>query len=203
MLTRGRWLTPRRRVDWSYRHRRVARRRCLAARGVGADAPRASRLLQRQRQPRPARMPIAPTTSASRISSNTTTTPRPRASAARSRSIRSSRSRASTSRSRSSTCPISPASMKEAQAAVAADPKAPQPHYILGLIAKSENRVDDAVAEFRQVLAIDTTRPWRARQPRAAADAAPRVRRGGRAAASGGRGRARTTSPRSTTSASR
>jgi tetratricopeptide (TPR) repeat protein len=46
-------------------------------------------------------------------------------------------------------------SMKEAQAAAAADPKAPQPHYILGLIAKSENRVDDAVAELRQVLAID------------------------------------------------
>jgi Tfp pilus assembly protein PilF len=53
--------------------------------------------------------------------------------------------------------PDLPASMKEAQAAVAADAKAPQPHYILGLIAKSENRVDDAVAEFRQVLAIDTS----------------------------------------------
>ena len=46
-------------------------------------------------------------------------------------------------------------SLKEAQAASAAGPKSPQLHYVLGLIAKSENRVDDAIAELRQVLAID------------------------------------------------
>ena len=36
-------------------------------------------------------------------------------------------------------------------------PDAPQPHYVLGLIAKSENQVDDAEAAFEKVLAIDAT----------------------------------------------
>ncbi|HEY8551006.1 MAG TPA: FG-GAP-like repeat-containing protein [Vicinamibacterales bacterium] len=44
-----------------------------------------------------------------------------------------------------------------AEQAAAAAPDAPQPHYILGLIAKAENRVDDAVAAFRKVLSIDPT----------------------------------------------
>ena len=63
---------------------------------------------------------------------------------------------------------------------MAANPKAPQPHYVLGLIAKSENRVDDAVSRVQAGAGDRRQRPGRARQPRAAADAAPRVRRGGR-----------------------
>src|SRR5215213_2273937 len=41
---------------------------------------------------------------------------------------------------------------REAEKAVAADPNAPQPHYILGLIAKSQNRTDESVASFQRVL---------------------------------------------------
>jgi len=44
-----------------------------------------------------------------------------------------------------------------AKEAAAAAPDAPQPHYILGLIAKSENQPDVADAEFAKVLAIDGT----------------------------------------------
>ena len=44
-----------------------------------------------------------------------------------------------------------------AKEAAAAAPDAPQPHYILGLIAKSENQADVADAEFAKVLAIDGT----------------------------------------------
>ncbi len=47
------------------------------------------------------------------------------------------------------------ASQKEAEAAAAAAPDAPQPHYILGLIARQQNRADDAVAAFQRVLKID------------------------------------------------
>ena len=39
--------------------------------------------------------------------------------------------------------------------ALSRDPKAPQAHYILGLIARAENRFDDALAEFQKVLAVD------------------------------------------------
>jgi tetratricopeptide (TPR) repeat protein len=35
-------------------------------------------------------------------------------------------------------------------------PNAPQPHFILGLIARSQNRVDDAFASFQRVLEIDS-----------------------------------------------
>jgi Tfp pilus assembly protein PilF len=42
-----------------------------------------------------------------------------------------------------------------ANEAVKAAPDAPQPHYILGLIAKSENHVDAAQAAFSRVLQID------------------------------------------------
>jgi tetratricopeptide (TPR) repeat protein len=44
---------------------------------------------------------------------------------------------------------------REAQKAVAENPNAPQPSYILGLIAKSQNRAEDASAAFRRVLKID------------------------------------------------
>jgi tetratricopeptide (TPR) repeat protein len=44
-----------------------------------------------------------------------------------------------------------------AKEAAALAPDAPQPHYILGLIAKSENQADVADAEFAKVLAIDNT----------------------------------------------
>ena len=51
--------------------------------------------------------------------------------------------------------PDLPGSQREAQAAIALAPNAPQPHYILGLIAKTQARPDDAVAPFQQVLKID------------------------------------------------
>ncbi len=44
---------------------------------------------------------------------------------------------------------------REAEKAIAADASAPQPHYVLGLIAKSQNRADDAAAAFQRVLKID------------------------------------------------
>jgi tetratricopeptide (TPR) repeat protein len=47
------------------------------------------------------------------------------------------------------------AAQKEAEAAAAASPNAPQPAYILGLIARQQNRVEEAVAAFRRVLKID------------------------------------------------
>jgi tetratricopeptide (TPR) repeat protein len=42
-----------------------------------------------------------------------------------------------------------------AEKALAQEANAPQPHYILGLIARAENRFDDAIAEFQKVLKID------------------------------------------------
>src|ERR1043166_3913096 len=45
--------------------------------------------------------------------------------------------------------------LKEATAAAAASPDSPQPPYILGLIARQQNRTDDAVAAFQRVLKID------------------------------------------------
>jgi len=47
------------------------------------------------------------------------------------------------------------ASRAEAETAAAAAPDSPQPHYVLGLIAKQQGRVDDALASFRRVLSID------------------------------------------------
>jgi tetratricopeptide (TPR) repeat protein len=44
---------------------------------------------------------------------------------------------------------------KEMEAALALAPDALQPHYVLGLIARQENRTDDALASFRKVLAKD------------------------------------------------
>src|SRR5919106_5537937 len=42
--------------------------------------------------------------------------------------------------------PDLPAAQKELQAASAAAPSAPQPHYVLGLVAKTQNRADEAIA---------------------------------------------------------
>jgi Tfp pilus assembly protein PilF len=48
------------------------------------------------------------------------------------------------------------AALETATAAQRESPDAAQPPYILGLIAKSENRVDDAIGAFQRVLALDT-----------------------------------------------
>jgi Tfp pilus assembly protein PilF len=53
--------------------------------------------------------------------------------------------------------PDAPAATTAAREAVTAAPDAPQPHYILGLIAKAENQPDVAEQEFGRVLAIDAT----------------------------------------------
>ena len=47
------------------------------------------------------------------------------------------------------------AAQVEARAAAQALPAAPQPAYLLGLIAKAQNRPDEAVSAFRRVLATD------------------------------------------------
>ena len=44
---------------------------------------------------------------------------------------------------------------REARAAATAQPNAPQPPYVLGLIARAAGRSGDAVEHFRRVLAID------------------------------------------------
>jgi len=44
---------------------------------------------------------------------------------------------------------------REAQAAITLAPNAPQPHYILGLIAKTQARFEDAITPFQQVLKFD------------------------------------------------
>ena len=46
-------------------------------------------------------------------------------------------------------------SLKEASAAAAQLPDSPHAHYLLGLLARSQNRPGDAVAEFTRVLARD------------------------------------------------
>ncbi|HEX6719881.1 MAG TPA: tetratricopeptide repeat protein, partial [Pyrinomonadaceae bacterium] len=51
--------------------------------------------------------------------------------------------------------PDLPAALKELQAASAAAPSAPQPHYVLGLAAKTQNRPEEAIASFQKVLSID------------------------------------------------
>ena len=51
--------------------------------------------------------------------------------------------------------PDLPAATREAQTASTLSPAAPQPYYILGLIAKLQSRADDAVAAFQKVLKID------------------------------------------------
>src|ERR1051325_2591436 len=51
--------------------------------------------------------------------------------------------------------PDLPAALKELQAASAAAPSAPQPHYLLGLAAKTQNHPEQAIASFQKVLQID------------------------------------------------
>jgi tetratricopeptide (TPR) repeat protein len=51
--------------------------------------------------------------------------------------------------------PDLPAAQREVQAAAAADPKAPQPPYVLGLLAKTQNKPVEAIAAFQKVLALD------------------------------------------------
>jgi tetratricopeptide (TPR) repeat protein len=51
--------------------------------------------------------------------------------------------------------PDLPAAQKELQAAIAAAPSAPQPHYVLGLAAKTQNKPEEAIASFQKVLQID------------------------------------------------
>ena len=45
---------------------------------------------------------------------------------------------------------------REAQKALAQDQNALQPHYLLGLIARAENRFDDAISKFERVLKSDS-----------------------------------------------
>ena len=51
--------------------------------------------------------------------------------------------------------PDLPAAQREAQNAAALAPEAPQPYYILGLIAKLQSKPDEALAAFQRVLKID------------------------------------------------
>lgn len=51
--------------------------------------------------------------------------------------------------------PDLPAAQRELQSAATAAPNAPQPHYLLGLLAKAQNRAPEAIAAFQKVLAID------------------------------------------------
>ncbi|MDQ6652973.1 MAG: FG-GAP-like repeat-containing protein [Acidobacteriota bacterium] len=48
---------------------------------------------------------------------------------------------------------------REAESGLAQDPNTPQLHYVLGLIARSQDRLDDAIAEFQQVLKTDPADP--------------------------------------------
>jgi tetratricopeptide (TPR) repeat protein len=45
--------------------------------------------------------------------------------------------------------------LQEAQRASAQKPQAPQPHYIMALIARARNRTDEAISEFEKVRQID------------------------------------------------
>ncbi|HEX8144856.1 MAG TPA: FG-GAP-like repeat-containing protein [Pyrinomonadaceae bacterium] len=47
------------------------------------------------------------------------------------------------------------AAQREAEAAAAAAPRAPQPLYILGLVARNQNRAEEAINAFQRVLRID------------------------------------------------
>jgi tetratricopeptide (TPR) repeat protein len=51
--------------------------------------------------------------------------------------------------------PDLPAAQREAQNAAVLVPQAPQPYYILGLIAKLQSRLDEALIAFQRVLKID------------------------------------------------
>ncbi len=51
--------------------------------------------------------------------------------------------------------PDLPGAQRELQNAIALAPTAPQPHYVLGLLAKMQNRPEEAIASFQKVLRID------------------------------------------------
>jgi tetratricopeptide (TPR) repeat protein len=51
--------------------------------------------------------------------------------------------------------PDHPAAVREAQAVLARSPDSPHAHYVLGLVARAENRVEDGIRAFSRVLAID------------------------------------------------
>ncbi len=51
--------------------------------------------------------------------------------------------------------PDLPAAQREAQIAATQSPETPQPHYIIGLIAKLQSRPEQALAAFQRVLKID------------------------------------------------
>jgi tetratricopeptide (TPR) repeat protein len=51
--------------------------------------------------------------------------------------------------------PDLPAAQRQAQTAATLAPEAPQPYYILGLIAKLQSRLDEALIAFQRVLKID------------------------------------------------
>ena len=51
--------------------------------------------------------------------------------------------------------PDLPGAQREEQAAIALTPDTAQPHYIIGLIAKTQNRQEEAIAAFQRVLKID------------------------------------------------
>ena len=51
--------------------------------------------------------------------------------------------------------PDLPAAHRELQAAATASPSAPQPPYVLGLAAKSQNRPEEAITYFQKVLRLD------------------------------------------------
>ncbi|HKS30282.1 MAG TPA: FG-GAP-like repeat-containing protein [Pyrinomonadaceae bacterium] len=53
--------------------------------------------------------------------------------------------------------PDAAGAQREAQVAATLAPDAPQPHYLLGLIAKSQNRTEEAIAAFQRVLKIDAS----------------------------------------------
>jgi len=51
--------------------------------------------------------------------------------------------------------PELPAAQRELQTAATAAPNAPQPHYVLGLLAKAQTKPAEAIVAFQKVLAID------------------------------------------------
>src|ERR1044072_6581709 len=51
--------------------------------------------------------------------------------------------------------PDLPAAQKELQAASVSMPSAPQPPYVLGLAAKTQNKPEEAIVAFQKVLRID------------------------------------------------
>ena len=52
--------------------------------------------------------------------------------------------------------PDAEAAKRAAEKALTNDPQAPQLHYILGLIARTDNRYEDAIKQFQSVLAVDS-----------------------------------------------